>query len=137
MCRIFLLLLLVVSLPLTGLAEEGLVFIGNGALPKADLSALQRLYTGRAVSLGEQQAIPVNFPAGHPVRERFLATVMGQNEEQYTGYWLVRRYVGKGAPPKELPDVDAMVAYVLATPGAVAYVPAAKVPTGSNVIFRR
>lgn len=137
MLKRVLLFLLVASLPIAGLAEETLVFIGNGGLPRTDQSSLQRLYTGRVVSLGEQQAIPVNFPAGHPLRERFLATVMGQNEEQYTGYWLVRRYVGKGAPPKELADVDAVVAYVQATPGAVGYVPLSKVPAGGNVIFRR
>lgn len=137
MTRRILLFLLVACLPLRGLAEEGLVFIGNSALPKTDLASLQRLYTGRVVSLGDQQATPVNLPAGHPLRERFLSMVMGQNEEQYTGYWLVRRYVGKGTPPKELADVDAILSYVQATPGAVAYVPLSKVPAGANVIFRR
>lgn len=135
--RRILLFLMIVSLPVIGLAEETLVFIGNGALARTEQSVLQRFYTGRAVSVGEQVAIPVNYPAGHPLRERFLATVMNQSEEQYTGYWLVRRYVGKGAPPIELPDVDAVVAYVQATPGAVGYVPLSKVPSGGNVIFRR
>ena len=131
------LLILLMCLPGLGLAEEALVVIGYGGLPKAELSTLQRLYTGRVVSIGDQVAIPVNYPVGHPMRERFLAAVMGQSEEQYTGYWLVRRYVGKGAPPLELPDVDAVVSYVLATPGAVGYVPLSKVPPGGNVIFRR
>ncbi len=132
-----LLILLIICLSGLGQAEEALVFIGYGGFPKAEQSILQRLYSGRVVSIGEQAATPVNYPAGHPLRERFLATIMGQSEEQYTGYWLVRRYVGKGAPPLVLPDVDAVVAYVLATPGAVGYVPLAKVPAGANVIFRR
>lgn len=131
------LITLLMCLPNVGLPEEALAFIGNGNLPKAESSILQRLYTGRAVSIGGQVAIPVNYPVGHPLRERFLSLILGQNEEQYTGYWLVRRYVGKGAPPAEFSDVDAVVAYVQATPGAVGYVPLSKVPPGGNVIFRR
>jgi len=129
--------LLMLCLPAMAMAEEALVFIGYGGLPKTEQSILQRLYTGRVVSIGEQVATPVNYPVGHPLRERFLAAIMGQTEEQYTGYWLVRRYVGKGAPPLVLPDVDAVVGYVVVTPGAVGYVPLSKVPPGGNVIFKR
>ncbi|MBU1365386.1 MAG: hypothetical protein KKE51_16340 [Gammaproteobacteria bacterium] len=135
MRRLFILLL--IWLPGLGLAQEALVVIGHGSLPKTELSTLQRLYTGRVVSIGEHSATPVNYPVGHPLREKFLATVLGQSEEQYTGYWLVRRYVGKGAPPEVLSDVDAVVAHIQATPGAVGYVPVSKVPAGGNVIFRR
>jgi hypothetical protein len=106
-------------------------------LPKTDLPSLQRLYTGRVVSIGQQAATPVNLPAGNPVRQRFLETVLGQDEEQYAGYWLVRRYVGKGAPPQELRDVDELLRYVSTTPGAVVYVPASRVPPEANIIFRR
>jgi hypothetical protein len=132
-----LLFLLFMCLPALAGAQEALVFIGYGGISKTEQSILQRLYTGRVVSIGEQAATAVNYPVGHPLRERFLATVMGQTEEQYTGYWLVRRYVGKGAPPEVLPDVDAVLAHVQATPGAVGYVPASKVPAGANVIFKR
>jgi hypothetical protein len=135
--RRILLFLLIACLPAPALAQEVLAFIAYGAIPKTELSSLQRLYTGRVVSIGEQAATPINYPVGHPLREKFLATIMGQSEEQYTGYWLVRRYVGKGAPPLVLPDVDAVVAYVLTTPGAVGYIPLSKVPPGGNVIFKR
>ena len=81
--------------------------------------------------------MPVNLAPGDPVRKQFLEVILGQSEEQYTGYWLVRRYVGKGAPPLELETVDALLRHVLATPGAVGYLPVSKVPPGTNVIFRR
>lgn len=118
-------------------ADEALVVIGHPSLPKADLATLQRLYTGRAVSFGQHSAIPLNLPTGHPVRQQFLDWVMGQNEEQYTGYWLVRRYVGKGAPPQEVADIDELLRTIITTPGALGYLPLSKVPAGSNVIFKR
>lgn len=130
-------LLLLLLLGQVGAAGDDVVVIGNSALPKTDKITLQRLYTGRIVSIGQQTVMPVNLPAGSPVRDEFLHMVMDQNEEQYTGYWLVRRYVGKGSPPKELGSVDEVVKHVIATPGAVGYVPLSKVPPGANVIYKR
>lgn len=117
-------------------ADEGFVVIGHSALPKADLPTLQRLYTGRVTSISQQAAIPINLPAGNPSRQQFLNAVLGQSEEQYTGYWLVRRYVGKGTPPQELATSEELLKYVFSTPGAVGYLPASKVPPGGNIIFR-
>lgn len=118
-------------------ADEAIAVIGHPGVPRTDQASLLRLYTGRTLSIGAQPAVPVNLPAGDPVRTRFLETVLGQSEEQYTGYWLVRRYVGKGAPPLEFETTDALLRHVLATPGAVGYLPSSKVPAGVNVIFRR
>lgn len=118
-------------------AAEDIVVIGHPSLPMTDAVTLQRLYAGRVVSLNEQPALPLNLAAGDPIRRDFLETVLGQSEEQYTGYWLVRRYVGKGAPPQELSSVEEMIRKVASTPGAVGYVPASKVPSGAHVIFRR
>jgi hypothetical protein len=120
-----------------GAADETIAVIGHPGVPRTDQASLLRLYTGRVVSLGTQSAVPVNLAPGDPVRTRFLEVVLGQSEEQYTGYWLVRRYVGKGAPPLEFETVDALLRHVLATPGAVGYVPMSRVPAGANVIFRR
>lgn len=120
-----------------GVAGEEVLVIGHSALSKTDKATLQRIYTGRAVSIGQQPVAPINLPPGNPVRDDFLQLCLDQNEEQYTGYWLVRRYVGKGAPPMELGSVDEVVRHVQATPGAIGYVPVSKLPRGANVIFRR
>ncbi|HLO63005.1 MAG TPA: hypothetical protein VK165_08570 [Azonexus sp.] len=118
------------------MAEEVLV-IGHPALPKTDRATLQRIYTGRAVSLGQHAVAPANLPAGNFVRDEFLRGYLEQTEEQYTGYWLVRRYVGKGVPPLELGSVEEMLKYVQGVPGAVGYVPVSQLPRGVNVILRR
>jgi ABC-type phosphate transport system substrate-binding protein len=132
-----LLLLSLLSVGLVAAAGDDLVVIGHSSLPKTDRVTLQRLYTGRIVSIGSQTVTPLNLPPGSAARDEFLLMVMEQNEEQYTGYWLVRRYVGKGSPPRELGSIDEVVKHVLANPGAVGYVPLSKVPPGANVIFRR
>ncbi|WP_265946001.1 hypothetical protein [Dechloromonas sp. A34] len=130
-------LLLVLLVESSGAADDAIVVIAFPGLPKADLPTVQRLYTGRIVSINQQSAIPVNLPPGHPVRKQFLETVLGQDEGHYTGYWLVRRYVGKGAPPLEVSDIDELIRVVQSTPGAVGYVPVSRLPRGANVIWRR
>jgi len=134
-CMVFLLLLL--GGAATFAADDRLVVIGHGAMPKTDVSTLQRLYTGRVVSINEQAAIPVHLPPGDPLRRQFLELVMKQSEEQYTGYWLVRQYVGKGAPPQEFATVEALIQYIQSQPGWVGHWPVTKVPPGGNVVFRR
>lgn len=130
-------LLLVLIAPLGGRAQEALVIVAHGSVPKTDLATVQRLYTGRILSIAEQPALPVNLPPGHPLRQQFLETYLEQTEEQYTGYWLVRRYVGKGTPPREMATVEEILRFVGGTPGAVAYLPQSRIPKGANVVFRR
>lgn len=131
------LLLLVLAWLAAGsvLAQDVVVFAHPG-MPKTDAATLQRLYTGRVVSISQQAARPVGLVAGHPVRREFLIRLLGQDEAEYTAYWLVRRYVGKGAPPQEFADIDELVRFVAATPGTVGYAPVAKLPAGANIIFR-
>lgn len=125
------------AIPSCGALGEEVVVIGHPVVPKTDRVTLQRVYTGRAVSIGQQAVEPVNLPTGNPVREDFLLGYLEQTDQQYTGYWLVRRYVGKGAPPQEMGSVDEVIKYIQATPGAIGYVPVSKLPRGANVIFRR
>lgn len=140
MLRVLFLLLtcLLAGVSWPAMAEGGsIAVIAHQSMPKADQQTLQRLYTGRVISINQQAAQPLNLAPGDPIRKQFLETVLGQTEEQYVGYWLVRRYVGKGAPPQEFGSLDEMLSYIATTPGAVGYVPVARIPLGANVIFRR
>jgi len=125
------------SIPAQVALGEEVVVIGHPQVPKADRVTVQRIFTGRVVSIGQQPVEPVNLPVGNPVREDFLQAYLEQNDQQYTGYWLVRRYVGKGAPPQELGSVEEVIKYIQATPGAIGYVPVSKIPRGANIVFRR
>lgn len=130
-------LLLLSAISSIVMADEALVVIGHSSLQKTDLATVQRLYSGRIVSLNQQLATPLNLLPGDPLRQQFLSSVLGQSEEQYTGYWLVRRYVGKGAPPQEVASPEEIIRIIDSTPGALGYIPLSKAPPWANVIFRR
>jgi hypothetical protein len=66
------------------------------------------------------RAIPVNLPAGNPVRERFSRLVLGRSTQQLVPYWNARYFEGI-MPPAVLPSAAAIRAYLNAEPGSIAY----------------
>ncbi len=65
----------------------------------------------------------------------FAAWSRARSNTLATG-WFAVMWV-KGAPPLELANIDDVVKFVQATPGAIGYVPASKLPRSANIIFRR
>lgn len=118
-------------------ADEGLVVIANAPLRGIDADVIKRIYTGRMIEIDGLVLRPINLAQGQPLRRRFLAGVLQQGDDDYVAYWTVRRYVGKGAPPRELPDAAQVIAAVRSTPGAIGYIDAADLRPGLNIVFRR
>lgn len=117
-------------------ADNTVLVIGHAALPRIDVANVQRLYTGRSVEVAGISVTAVNAAPGSALRQRFLALVLQQDEDQYRAYWTVRRHVGKGVPPRELASTAELISFVQATPGAVAYIDAADLRPGLNVLTR-
>ena len=118
-------------------ADEGVAVIGHLPVRGLDAEAVRRIYTGRTIELDGLLLRPVNLPAGHPLRRRFLAAVLQQQEDDYLAYWTVRRYIGKGVPPRELAGPAEVLAHVRSTPGAIGYVDTAQLTPDLNVLLRR
>ncbi|WP_398308662.1 hypothetical protein [Zoogloea sp.] len=116
---------------------DGVVVIGHPQLPRLNATVLRKLYTGRSTEVNGAPVIVVNAPPGSPVRNRFLNTYVEQDEERYVAYWTVRRFIGKGLPPKEMDSAAAVIEFVQKTPGAIGYVDAAELRPGLNVLARQ
>jgi len=133
LCAAWLLSLALLAAP----AMAGVVVVAHANMHKLDLPTLQRIYTGKVIEVGGVSVSPINLRAGQPLRQRFLADYLQQTDDAYVAYWTVRRYVGKGVPPRELPTVADVISYVQSTPGAVAYLDEADVPASMNVVLRK
>ena len=114
-----------------------LVVIGNTNVPKMDSAMIQKIYMGKVILIAGINIIPVAAKQGTAQRDRFLQVFLAQDEEKYTGYWTVRRYIGKGTPPLELNNTVEMINYVQSTPGAIGYIDEAELKAGMNVIARK
>lgn len=133
LCAAWLLSLALLAAP----TMAGVVVVAHANMHKLDLPTLQRIYTGKVIEVGGVSVAPVNLKAGQPLRQRFLADYLQQTDDAYVAYWTVRRYVGKGVPPRELPTVADVISYVQSTPGAVAYLDESDVPATMNVVLRK
>ncbi len=118
-------------------AADQVVLIGHPSMRKLDLVTVQRIYTGKVVEIDGNPVIPLNAQPNQVNRLRFLSDYLQQDEEKFVAYWTVRRYVGKGTPPREFPDSASLIAYIQKTPGAIGYVNDSEVTPSMNVLLRR
>lgn len=118
-------------------AADRVVVIGHPTVRKLDTATLQRIFTGKTIEVDGVRVQPVNAAPGLPVRQRFLSQYLQTDEDQYVGYWTVRRYVGKGTPPPEVKQPSEMIEMVGRTPGAIGYLDETDLVPGLNVLLRK
>ena len=117
-------------------AMAGIVIVAHPNVHKLDQPTVQRVFTGKVIEVGGVTVSPVNLRVGQPLRSRFLSDYLQQTDDAYVAYWTVRRYVGKGAPPKEVGSASDVVMHVLHNAGAIGYMEESDVPPGVNIVAR-
>lgn len=88
-------------------SSAGLSVVANANVPAFTIDRLQRLYTGRAVEVDGVPITAVHLAGAE--KARFLEAVLQQSEADYRAYWTVRRHIGKGTPPRDLPTASELV----------------------------
>ena len=68
-----------------------------------------------------QRIQPVNLVASHPLRLAFSQQVFGRGPEELDDYWRSLYFHGE-LPPYVLASEEAVIRFVLSTPGAIGYV---------------
>jgi len=119
-----------------GWAADGVVVIGHPTVKRLDITTVARIYTGRVIEVDGVSITAVNAKAGTTIRNRFLQVFLNQDEDKYTAYWTVRRYIGKGASPRELNKSSDIIQFVTSTPGAIGYIDETEIRPGLNVLLR-
>lgn len=128
-----------VSLAPASVAPVGAVMVvANVDTPPLDEDTLQKIYLGKVVEVNGRPVIPVNLSKGSVVRKAFMEQILTQDDDKFIAYWTVRRYIGKGTPPREFDTIEQQLAFVRSTPGAVGYVDqSADVKQGLRTLFRK
>jgi ABC-type phosphate transport system substrate-binding protein len=119
------------------LAAGAVVDNGHAGLGRLDTSTLQKIYTGKVIELDGIPVTAINAHAGSELRNRFLSAFLNQDEDRYTAYWTVRRYIGKGASPREMPTSTEVINFVKSTPGAIGYIDESDLQPGLNVLLKQ
>src|SRR6266436_1240611 len=78
--------------------------------------------------------VPLNLPAGTPLRLAFSRAVLRRSEADLADYWN-RQYFYGVLPPATLASTAAVLRYVAADPNAVGYVPLSEVDDSVTVVL--
>jgi hypothetical protein len=125
---LFLLVVLALgALALTASAEDvryKVVVHPDNPATSVSASFVRDAFLKKAVEWGSGEAIrPVDLAWRLPERRRFTEEVLRKTPAQLKSYWNQQIFSGKGVPPPEAGTPQAAIAYVLANPGSIAYVP--------------
>jgi ABC-type phosphate transport system substrate-binding protein len=127
-----------ISLAPGAVPSRGISVVANPETPMLDEDTLQKVYLGKIVEVNGLPVIPVNLAKGTELRKEFMENVLSQDDDKFIAYWTVRRYIGKGSPPKEFESIESQLAYLRNTPGAIGYVPSdAAIRAGLKTLMKK
>jgi len=98
-----------------------MVVVANPDTPALNEATLQKVYLGKVVEVSGRPVVPVNLVKGNVLRKEFMEKVVGMDDDKYIAYWTVRRYIGKGSPPREFAIIQEQREFLRTTPGSVGY----------------
>jgi len=94
------------------------------------------LYLGRARTFATGQfALPLDLPAGTPLRSRFLQEVTGRGVAEIDAYFAQQLFAGRRTPPQVMPDTAAVIDMVRNHPGAIGYLDRDPADPGVRVVL--
>lgn len=120
----------------TTYAETAIIVSSSNANSAMDSNTISRIYLGKSLSFPNgDQAIPIDQNEGSATRDTFNDSVLGKNSSQLKAYWSRLIFTGKGTPPKEVGDDDAVKKLVAANPNMVGYIDSAEVDDSVKVVL--
>jgi ABC-type phosphate transport system substrate-binding protein len=109
---------LIVALLAAGTIQaEDIVVIVNPAAKPISKEQIADLYLGRSAGL-----TPVDQTAGSAIYVQFYKKATGRDTAQVKAIWSRILFTGRGLPPKQLPDSEAVKKAVAANPNVVGYI---------------
>lgn len=108
---------------------------GSKAPAKLSTEELSAIFMGSAKSFPNgERAVPIDQKAGSPAYANFYQKALGKNESQMRAYWSRIMFTGKGQPPRDVGDSEAVKKLVAANPNMVGYIEASLVDASVRVI---
>ena len=121
--------------PVAATDEYKVVVNPGNPITDVDRAFLREAYLRRATDWSGGEPIrPIDLTSRFTVRERFVVDVLKKTPAQLKRYWSQQIFSGKGVPPPEVDTPASVVAYVLANPGAIGYLPRDADPGGAKVV---
>jgi hypothetical protein len=82
---------------------------------------IESVLLGKKVTIGSQRVVIV-LAADNADQEAYLKATIGKTESQFRNHWRRLFMTGGGTAPTEVDSIDALLAKIAATPGAIGIV---------------
>jgi ABC-type phosphate transport system substrate-binding protein len=116
-----------------------LVVVVNKNNPTSILSRSQviDLYMGKYVAFPYgSKAVPVDIEDDLNTRAKFYASLVGMPLARVNAYWSKVKFSGRARPPTQQKDENAILAFVMETENAIAYVRESSVTDDLKIVYR-
>jgi len=137
LCRLTLALACTALLaPAVRAAEELVVIVAaSSKAPKLTTEQVSALFMGSTKSFPNgEKAVPVDQSPGTPAYSAFYSSVAGRTDAQIKAYWSRMVFTGKGQPPQDGGDANAVKKLIASNPNLVGYVDTALVDGSVKVL---
>jgi ABC-type phosphate transport system substrate-binding protein len=124
-------------LALANAAAEGrykVIVSPKNPVTSIDRDFLRNAYLKKETEWNGQTIRPVDLSKTFPVRDQFTREVLKKTPAQLKSYWSQQVFSGKGVPPPVGETTADVIAYVLANPGAIGYLPDDVDPGGAKIV---
>ena len=122
--------LLLALMEVSQVRAQELVVIVNPAAPAINVEQVMDLYLGRGSGW-----TPLDQVATSPIYIEFYKKAIGRDTAQIKAIWSKILFTGRGLPPKQLPNSEAIKQAVAANPNAVGYIEKSLVDASVKVVL--
>jgi hypothetical protein len=134
-----LLLLLVAALPGAAVHAENeplaVIMAARTKITQLSAAELTRVFRGMLTRNEDgDRFVPVNQPAGTPLRAAFDQAVLGMSGAQAQAFWIDQKIRGAVAEPRTVSSVALALKFVAIYPGAISYAPKSAVGPELKII---
>lgn len=111
------------------------VVVNKANTAEIDDKTVQRIFLGKEKKFSNGNvAVPINLTTNNAERSAFDEQVLGRSSSQVSAYWSKLVFTGKGVPPTEAANNEAVLAAVEADANAIGYIDSASVTDAVRVI---
>lgn len=118
-------------------AADTVVVVVSPDAPVTEMSRLHLadLYLGRTSRFpGGEPAEPIDQEPGAPTREAFYEGYLGRSRSEIKAHWSKAVFTGRGRPPRDVTDGEAVRDLVAEDPGTIGYIDADLVDESVRVV---
>lgn len=117
------------------LAEISVIVSASNANTTLDQATVSKIFLGKSKRFPDgTQAVPVDQDEQSAAREAFNTNVLGKSDSQLKSYWSRLIFTGKGTPPSQSGNDDAVKSLVAKNPNIIGYIDSSAVDASVKVV---